>query len=141
MKEARVPPVVNPDCYEFVSVVEDLLERRQQEVLEARLTEPAWQVDEWGPRKWHRTELENMVYSSYKRMRQGFISHPPRREVVMEIADYLNCTVSERNRLLIAAHTYPIEAYFAGPELKRLVEIAARVAQEFTLPLMIIKKL
>jgi hypothetical protein len=140
MREARVPAEVNPNCYEFVAVVEELLERRQQELLHGQKDQPAWQLDEWGPRKWHRTELENTVYGSYKRMRQGFISHPPRREVVMEIANYLNCTVQERNRLLVAAYTYPIEPFFTGNELRRLVEIAAGVARSFELPLMILNR-
>lgn len=131
---------VHPDCRAFVTVVEELLARRQHEYLTGARSVPSWQVDEWGPRKWHRTELEDMVYSSYKRMRQGAITRPPRRQVVMDIADYLNCSLRERNHLLLAAHLQPIEAYVTGAELQMLVRLSAEAALHLPMPWMIINR-
>src|SRR6185295_6145506 len=108
---------VHPNCRDFVSTVEELLKRRQGELDASDAPRPAWRDDDWGPRTFTRTELQDIVYSSYQRMRQGHINRPPRRSIVMEIADYLNCTLEERNRLLIAADTAPVSPYFTGERL------------------------
>ncbi len=131
---------IHPDCRAFVHTVETLLKRRQTDLLAEPVWSRSWQRDAWGPRTWTRTELEDMVYSSYKRMRQGHITRPPRREVVMEIADYLNCTLEERNRLLIAAHGAPVAPYFTGDKLLELLQAAIGVAQTLTVPALIINR-
>ena len=140
-REPSIPGTVHPDCVEFVKVIEELLLLRQEEAGQRRPSLPhdAWD-DDWGPRKWHRTELEDMVYSSYKRMRQGHITRPPRREVVMEIADYFQCTLLERNRLLLAAHTFPVELYLQGPELERMLRVVIEIARALPMPAMIINR-
>jgi hypothetical protein len=139
--QPSVPITVHPDCVEFVRVIEAFLLLRQQEAGQNRKSLPydAWE-DDWGPRKWHRTELEDMVYSSYKRMRQGHITRPPRREVVMEIADYFQCSLLERNRLLLAAYTFPVELYLKGPELERVLRVAIETARALPIPTMILNR-
>jgi MmyB-like transcription regulator ligand binding domain len=139
--QPSLPITIHPDCVEFVRVIEALLLFRQQEAGRGRKILPydSWE-DEWGPRKWHRTELEDMVYSSYKRMRQGHITRPPRREVVMEIADYFQCTLLERNRLLLAAHTFPVELYLTGLELERVLRVVIETACVLPIPAMIINR-
>lgn len=132
--------LVHPDCQNFVAVVEELLQRRQQEAKQNGRHAPAWYQDDWGPRTWIRTELEDMVYSSYKPMRQGRVTRPPRRETVMEIADYLNCTLEERNRLLIAAATTPISPYLTGDGLAEVLPVAIAVAQSLAMPSVIINR-
>jgi PAS domain-containing protein len=139
--QPSLPTTVHSDCLEFVRVVEELLLLRQHEASQSRETVSfATREDNWGPRKWHRTELEDMVYSSYKRMRQGHITRPPRRAVVMEIADYLQCSLSERNRLLLAAHTFPVELYLTGPDLERVLRVAIETARALPMPAMIINR-
>ncbi|GHO42171.1 hypothetical protein [Ktedonospora formicarum] len=136
-----LPITVHPDCVEFVRVIEELLLLRQHEIGQQHQTLPfVAREDDWGPRKWHRTEFEDMVYSSYKRMRQGHITRPPRREVVMEIADYFQCTRMERNRLLLAAHTFPVESYLTGAELEHVLRVATEVASVLPMPTMIINR-
>lgn len=129
---------VHPDCAEFVAVVEDLLQRRQNEA--GHLAPRSWLHDEWGPRTWTRTEFEYTVYHSYKPMRQGRVTRPPRREVVMQIADYLNCSLEERNRLLLAARATPIAPYLTGEKLDEALEAARRVVQTLPLPAIIINR-
>jgi hypothetical protein len=122
-----------------VATVEELLERRRKEQAQGRAQAAEWQ-QQWGPRSWHRTELEDAVYSSYKQMRQGRITRPPRREVVMEIADYLNCTLIERNRLLLAAHAAPVSPYLTGERLAELLPVAIGVAQQLNIAAMVINR-
>ncbi len=49
----KVPASVHPDCREFVTVIEELLERRQHDVSIANGTS-RWRRDDWGPRTWTR---------------------------------------------------------------------------------------
>jgi hypothetical protein len=130
----------HPDCREFVAVVEDLLARRQRARRHPAPAGGLWYQDEWGPRTWTRTELEDMVYSSYKQMRQGRITRPPRRDIVMEIADYLNCTLEERNRLLIAARATPVAPYLTGPRLDEALQVAQGVAETLVIPAAILNR-
>lgn len=139
----RQPPGitrVHPECRDFVATVEELLERRRNAQAAGLEYPTQWRQDPWGPRSWHRTELEDMVYSSYKQMRQGRITRPPRREVVMEIADYLNCTLVERNRLLLAAHAAPVSLYLTGDRLDELLPVAIGVARRLNIPAMVINR-
>ena len=135
----KIPASVHPDCREFVAVVEELLERRQHA---ASFADGAWRwrQDDWGPRTWTRTEFEDMVYSSYKSMRQGRVTRSPRRETMMEIADYLNCTLEERNRLLLAAHATPVAPYLTGEKLDELLPVAVGVARSLPFPAVIINR-
>ena len=130
---------VHPDCHNFVVVVEELLEKRQQDVNNDTLFIDPHNND-WGPRTWLRTEMEDMVYSSYKQMRRGRITRPPKRSKVMEIADYLNCTIEERNRLLVAADTTPLDIYITGPEFNKLLQPIITIAQSLELPAMVINR-
>ena len=75
---------VHPDCINFATTIEELLEKRQRiGDNDNRFVDES--DDLWGPRTWTRTEMEDMVYSSYKQMRRGRITRPPRRAKVMEI--------------------------------------------------------
>jgi len=58
----------------------------------------------------------------------------------MEIADYLNCTLDERNRLLVAAELAPISPYLSGELLERVLQVAISVAQNLAMPAMIINR-
>lgn len=130
---------VHPACRDFVAIVEELLSLRRGE-LERGERSNARFVDGWGPRVWNRTEMEDMVYSSYKQMRRGRITRTPRRNVVMEIADYLNCTVEERNRLLQSADYAPIDIYLTGERLEELLKPAIQIAATTDAPAMVINR-
>lgn len=134
------PSKVYPACRDFVLVVEELLAKRQQDSLLSQRSAVSWREDDWGPRTWTRTELEYRVYSSYKQMRNGRITRPPRRETVMEIADYLDCNLEERNRLLVAAELAPISPYLTGASLDTILQVAISVAQNLSMPAMIINR-
>lgn len=129
---------IHPDCAEFVTTVEELLTRRQQELADGTYSR-SWE-DEWGPRFWTRTEMEDMVYSSYKQMRRGRITRPPRREVIMDIANYLNCTLEERNRLLVSANLAPVDPYLTGKALEELLQPTIEIAESLDMPAVIINR-
>lgn len=130
---------IHPDCRNFVAVVDELLQRRQSEPEQS--TYPQTHFDgEWWPRTWTQTEMEDMVYSSYKQMRRGRITRPPKRTVVMDIADYLNCTMAERNRLLEAAQYAPIDIYLTGERLTDLLQPTIQIAQSLGCPAMVINR-
>jgi len=84
--------------------------------------------------------MEDMVYSSYKQMRRGRITRPPRREVVIDLADYLDCTIEERNRLLVAANFPPIDPYLTGKSLEECLLPTIEIAQSLDMPAMIINR-
>lgn len=113
--------------------------RRQREGPQAAV-HSLGQNDAWGPRTWTRTEFEDMVYSSYKPMRQGRVTRPPRREILMDIADYLDCTLEERNRLLLAARATPVTPYLTGGKLQEALHAAMGVIQTLSLPAIIINR-
>ncbi|MGH2453788.1 MAG: hypothetical protein ACRDF5_08495 [bacterium] len=136
----KVLASVHSDCRDFVAVVEELLERRRREAASASDDMPSWRHDDWGPRAWSRTEFEDMVYGSYKPMRQGRVTRPPRREKVMEIADYLSCTLEERNRLLVAAHATPVAPYLTGEKLEEVLQVAVGVARSLPIPALVINR-
>lgn len=131
---------IHPACRNFVEVVEALLKRRQGEAKQLNRSEIFWREDDWGPRTWTHTDFADMVYGSYKPMRQGRVTRPPRRDTVMEIADYLNCTLEERNRLLVAAHATPVAPYLTGAKLDEVLAVAVGVACSLPIPAIIINR-
>jgi hypothetical protein len=124
------PTRVAPDCAEFASVVEAVLARRRADPARRRA------AASWGavPRSWTKDELCDVAYSSYRALLRGAVRRLPRREVVLTIADYLECTMTERNQLLAAAR-YAIE--HPGPrgaELRRVIDELRVVIGALPLP-------
>ncbi len=126
-----VPPRVAPDCAEFARLVETLLQRRRGDTEQRRSAAPQRLA---VPRVWTRDELCDVAYSSYRALLRGAVRRPPRREVVLDIADYLECSMPERNQLLAAAR-YAIE--HPGPrgtELRRAVDDLRTIIDRLPLP-------
>jgi hypothetical protein len=116
MPEPGLPPRLASDCAEFTGVVEAILAGRRVDPARRRA------AASWGgvPRSWTKDELCDVAYSSYRALLRGAVRRPPRREVVLGIADYLECTMIERNQLLTAAR-YAIEHPGpGGAELRRV---------------------
>lgn len=110
---------VVPDCREFAQTVEAMLAHRR-----ARGTRSAGQV-------WTRDEVCDLAYASYKALLRGVVRHPPRRVTVLGLADYLECTLAERNHLLLAAGRAPEQPDLQGEALAQVLAVA-----EDTLPLL-----
>ena len=58
----------------------------------------------------------------------------------MQIADYLNCTLEERNRLLIPPKVAPIDLYLTGEALETCLQPTIAVAAAMGLPAMVINR-
>ncbi|GEM47279.1 MmyB family transcriptional regulator [Deinococcus cellulosilyticus] len=101
---------VTPECRPFAETCEDLLKRRQSGVTHLFKT-------------WTRDEVCDLVYSSYKAMLRGGVRHPPRRNQVLDLADYFECTLAERNSLLVSAGYAPLNLYLTGPELAEALQV------------------
>lgn len=125
---------IAPDCRELALVIEELLARRRQDAAQHRQRSAARTADDWWPKEWTRDELCDVVYSSYKALLKGAIRRPPRRQVVMEIADYLECSLEERNRLLVAARYAPEQPYLQGAQLETALGVAQTVIDALPLP-------
>ena len=111
------------NCKEFVQVVEELLARRRAEP--------------HAPDRWQdftRGELIDLVYGGYHDLIHGRIINPPKRSIVMEIAEYLLATSSEINRLLVAAHLAPALTLLEGAALQAALDIAKRVVSYWPIP-------
>lgn len=130
MPKPGSPPRVAPDCAEFTSVEEAVLARRRADPARRRAA-ASWAA---VPRSWTKDELCDVAYSSYRALLRGAVRRLPRREVVLTIADYLECTMTERNQLLAAAR-YAIE--HPGPrgaELRRVIDELRVVIGALPLP-------
>jgi MmyB-like transcription regulator ligand binding domain len=111
------------ECLEFARATEELLERRRR--------------DHRGDLKdWSRDELCDLAYSSYKALLRGVVRRPPKRVVVAEIADHLECTLQERDRLLIAAGYAPEEPYLTDRALEAALETARDTLERLPWPSM-----
>lgn len=127
------------DCKNLVHVIEELLERRRKEVRDGKVYFHVWSHDDWH-REWKSSELRDTVYSSYSALRKGKLKRPPPPSTVMEIADYLECSLEERNRLLVAAHYAPIPPYLTGDKLIPVAKIAKEITDYIPLPSYIINR-
>lgn len=127
------------DCRNLVIVIEELLDRRNQEMSESKVKFHIWSRDQWR-RDWKPSELRDMVYSSYPALKSGKLKRPPSRTTVMEIADYLECNLEERNRLLVTAQYAPAPLYLQGDSLKKVVNLGTQIAEYLPLPAYIINR-
>ncbi len=62
------------------------------------------------------------------------VKKPPSRDIVMTIADYLACDLTERNRLLMTAHHDPIQPYRSGEALATFARVVRKVMRFVPLP-------
>lgn len=117
---------VPPDGREFVRVVEEILAKRRQEL--------ATNSRIYGYKQFTRDELADLAYSSYKHLFRGKLRNPPRRYIVLEIAEYLEASLKELNRLLVSAGYAPEQSPLEGAELRAALEIAEFVASYWPIP-------
>lgn len=117
---------VQPACRMFAEVVEELLSARRA-------------AREAQPFEYTREELCDLAYSSYKALLRGVLTHPPRRAVVGEVAEYLACTLAERNRLLLAAGYSPEQPRLEGPAEVQAVAQARDVMRALPFPALVLR--
>jgi hypothetical protein len=118
-------------CAEFAAVVETILQRRRSSPVPRRAAAPGFLAI---PRAWTHDELCLEAYSSYRALLRGAVRRPPRREVVLAVADYLQCSHAERNQLLTAAG-YAAEQPAPGvAELRAALDTLSTFIETLPLP-------
>ncbi len=121
-------PVLKEDnalSREHVHVFQQLLEaieavriRRQEEYREQRHPQL---------KRFTQQELNDEGCPTYKNWLIGRSHRLPDRSMLMQIADYLECSLSERNDLLLAAQYIPEQPEWEGADLQRALEYARQI--------------
>jgi hypothetical protein len=132
---------VHPSCKEFVEVVRELLERRRDELRHGARTPTFWRgVNGDEGRTFSATQFRDSVYSSFPSVLRGQVKSPPPRDTVSLIATYLECNISERNRLLVAAGYALVPVYLTGAELDTVLSECARVLRYVPAPSIVVTR-
>lgn len=126
-------------CLEVVRIIERLLELRRRHPRSHGSIYRDSEHNYWQ-REWTHSELRDVVYPSYGALRRGKLKRPPTLTTLMQIADYLECTLEERNQLLTAARYAPIVPYLVGEALQRILDIAIKDAQYIPLPSYVVNR-
>jgi hypothetical protein len=83
-------------------------------------------------------ELNDEACPTYKNWLIGRSNRLPSRSMLMTIADYLECTLSERNDILLAAQYLPEQPELEGDELRRALEHARQIMEALPYPAMVV---
>ena len=118
-------------CAEFAAVVEAILQRRRGSPVPRRAAAPGFLAI---PRAWTRDELCLEAYSSYRALLRGAVRRPPRQEVVLAVADYLQCSHAERNQLLTAAGYAAEQPAPGAAELRAALDTLSIFIETLPLP-------
>jgi hypothetical protein len=89
-------------------------------------------------RRFTQQELNDEACPTYKNWLIGRSHRLPSRSMLMTIADYLECSLSERNDLLLAAQYLPEQPDLAGDELRRALERAQQIMETLPYPAMVV---
>lgn len=79
-------------------------------------------------------ELNDEACPTYKNWLIGRSQRLPSRSTLMTIADYLECSLSERNDILLAAQYLPEQPQWEGEELQRALEQARQIMETLPYP-------
>jgi len=85
-------------------------------------------------------ELNDEACPTYKNWLIGRSNRLPSRSMLMTIADYLECSLSERNDLLLAAQYLPEQPEWEGDELRRALEQAQQIMEMLPYPAIVVTR-
>lgn len=83
-------------------------------------------------------EVTDEVCPTYKNLLVGRSQRIPSRQTLMQIADYLECTIAQRNDLLLAARYLPESLELKGAELRQALEQARQLMRTLPYPAMLV---
>lgn len=107
--------------------IEQLRIQRQQQTASRQTT-----------KRFTQQELNDEAYRSYKNLLVGRSKRLPERQILLNIADYLECTSEERNDLLLSAGYVPLPQPMAGRQLERALDRARLLMHHLPYPAMIV---
>lgn len=83
-------------------------------------------------------ELNDEACPTYKNWLIGRSNRLPSRSMLMQIADYLECSLSQRNDILLAAQYVPEQPEWEGDALRRALEHAQQIMETLPYPAMVV---
>ncbi len=111
--------------YQLLGAIEAVRLKRQEEYREKHHPQL---------KRFTQQELNDEVCPTYKNWLIGRSNRLPDRSMLMTIADYLECRLSERNDLLLAAQYLPEQPEWEGAELQRALEQAQQIMETLPYP-------
>jgi len=85
-------------------------------------------------------ELNDEVCPTYKNWLIGRSHRLPSRSLLMQIADYLECSLSERNDILLTAQYLPEQPEWEGDELRQALERAQQIMEVLPYPAIVVTR-
>jgi hypothetical protein len=85
-------------------------------------------------------ELNDEACPTYKNWLIGRSNRLSSRSILLNIADYLECNLSERNDLLLAAQYLPEQPEWEGDELRRALEHAQQIMETLPYPAIVVTR-
>lgn len=89
-------------------------------------------------KRFSQEELRDLACPSYKHLLLGNTQRLPSRALVLQIADYLECTIHETNDLLLAAQYLPEVVELRTDEEQAALAQAEAIVQMLPLPAMVV---
>ncbi len=115
-------------------VINKLLVLRQQEVKDGKRKKRLWRfpirIDE--VKNYTTTQCRQLIYGALAELKRGDLNSTPPRSMVMLIADYLDCTIEERNHLLRICQYALVPVYETGSDLEKSLANSRRSVANIT---------
>src|SRR5690348_15088103 len=127
---------IEPGSSHRPNVLRDVLE--EIEVLRIARQEEVRDHPHPHLKRFTQQELTDETCPTYKNLLVGRSQRIPSRETLMQIADYLECSVGQRNDLLLAARYLPESLELEGPELRQALEQARYLMATLSYPAMLV---
>ncbi|WP_338257392.1 hypothetical protein [Dictyobacter halimunensis] len=115
--------------HQMLAAIEAVRERRQEEYRERRHPQL---------KRFTQQELNDEVCPTYKNWLIGRSQRMPSRSTLMGIADYLECRLSERNDILLAAQYLPEQPGWEGDSLRQALEQAKLTMETLPYPAIVV---
>jgi hypothetical protein len=117
-------------------VLRDILE--EIEILRIRRQEEVRDHPHPLLKRFTQQELTDEVCPTYKNLLVGRSQRTPSRQTLIQIAEYLECTIAQRNDLLLAARYLPESLELEGSELRLVLEQARHLMGTLPYPAMLV---
>lgn len=130
MNEERAPSKEQARMFhQFLGTIEAVRIKRQEDYREKRHPQL---------KRFTQEELTDEACPTYKNWLRGRSQRLPSRSLLMQIADYLECSLRERNDLLLAAHYLPEQPLWEGEELRQALEQAQQLMKTLPYPAIVV---
>lgn len=117
--EHLIEKTPDPSCEPFINKCLQILDKRYRE---SKSGKTYWLVGTNRAKKFSERELTDETGLNWPALKDGRRRTNPSREMVMMLADYLECSLNERNDLLVAASYTPAEVLLANEQLEEALK-------------------